>query len=103
VRNETHRRRARRRILGESMKKLARHGTDDENCEPGSFQPASADARNVMQALIRTCEAAYPGMLVTVMVVERDSDRMNYASNCDRPDMLAMLKAVITRLTRDTN
>lgn len=81
------------------MKKDARDATDDENLMPGTHADASPKAQHIMRAMIEVCQQAFPGTHVMVCVMEPDSERFNYASNVQRPDMLALLKAMLHRFS----
>ena len=82
------------------MKKFAADADDDENLMPGTHDDASPKARHIMRALIEVTTQAFPGTSVMVCLMEPETERMNYASNVQRRDMLAMLKAMLKRLRR---
>jgi hypothetical protein len=83
------------------MTKRAKDATDDENAIPGTQADASPTAAHIMRELIRTTERVFPGTHVCVIVMEPGHEgggRFNYASNVERADMLALLKALLKRL-----
>jgi hypothetical protein len=84
------------------MKKRAKHATHDENAIPGTHADASEKSSHIMRAIIQAVVDTFPGTLVAVVVMEKDSDRFNYASNADRKDMIAVLEAAAHRLKRET-
>jgi hypothetical protein len=83
------------------VKKNAHDATDDENLVPGSHDDASPLAEHIMRALIQTTVKAFPGVQVTVLLIEPLTERMNYASNCSREDIVAMMKSFIKRARTD--
>jgi hypothetical protein len=85
------------------MKKRARHASHDENALPGTHGEPDPRSAHVMRAVIRAVTDMYPGTLIAVIVMEKeDSARFNYASNCDRKDMIALLEATAYRMKRET-
>lgn len=80
-------------------RKNAADATDDENLVPGTFADPNQQAAQMMRALIKTAEEIWPGLAVMVCLMDRETERFNYASNVHRADMLAMLKAMLKRLS----
>ena len=84
-------------------RKFAADATDDENLVPGTFADPSPQAQHIMRALIEVTQETFPGTHVTVIVMEPEQERFNYASNVQRPDMVAMLKALLKRFRIEGN
>jgi hypothetical protein len=85
------------------IKKRAQHASHDENVLPHSHGDAEEKSAHIMRAVIKAVTDMYPGTLIAVIVMEKeDSARFNYASNCDRKDMIALLEATAYRMRRET-
>jgi hypothetical protein len=85
------------------MKKRASHASHDENAAPGSHAEPSAQAAHIMRAVIQAVTDAFPGTQIAVIVMDsQNAERFNYASNCDRKDMVAILEATAHRIKRET-
>ena len=84
------------------MKKLARDATEDENLEPGTRSDPTRRASHMMKQTIDLLVATYPGLHCAVVVIEPGTDRLNYAANIERPDAIALFKALAHRLQKET-
>ena len=89
----------------EKRRKLARHASPEENAIPGSHGPAQDEAQRLMRALLDTFRESLPGWNFALFMIEPEAraqaegrmPRFNYGATVARPDMIAILKAWLTR------
>ena len=82
--------------------KLARDASNEENLVPGTYKPITEQVADQMRDIINVFEKAFPGHQIALIFgtppTEKDPmGRANFASNCDRRDMIAIMKAYIAR------
>lgn len=59
------------------------------------------DTRALLQGIMKSLDESMPGHGITLLVFPKSGPkgaRVNYVSNCHRPDMIAAIKEVVARL-----